>query len=32
MKQADIVIVGAGAVGSALARELSKYKLKVIVV
>ena len=32
MKQADIVIIGAGAVGSALARELSKYRLKVIVV
>ncbi|MBQ7171060.1 MAG: NAD(P)/FAD-dependent oxidoreductase [Clostridia bacterium] len=32
MKQADVVIVGAGAVGSALARELSKYRLKVIVV
>ncbi len=32
MKQADVVIIGAGAVGSALARELSKYELKVIVV
>ena len=32
MKQADVVIIGAGAVGSALARELSKYRLKVIVV
>lgn len=32
MKQADVVIIGAGAVGSALARELSKYQLKVIVV
>ena len=32
MKQADIVVVGAGAVGSALARELAKYRLKVIVI
>ena len=32
MKQADVVVIGAGAVGSALARELSKYQLKVIVV
>ena len=32
MKQADIVVVGAGAVGCALARELSKYKLRVVVV
>ena len=32
MKQADVVIIGAGAVGSALARELSKYRLKVVVV
>ena len=32
MKQADVVIIGAGAVGSALARELSKYQLKVVVV
>ena len=32
MKQTDIVIVGAGAVGCALARELSKYQLRVIVV
>ena len=29
MKKTDIVIIGAGAVGSALARELSKYKLEV---
>ena len=32
MKQTDVVVVGAGAVGCALARELSKYKLKVVVV
>ena len=32
MKKTDIVIIGAGAVGSALARELSKYKLDVTVV
>ena len=32
MKQADVVIIGAGAVGSALARELSKYQLRVVVV
>lgn len=28
--KADVVIVGAGAIGSALARELSKYKLDVV--
>ena len=32
MYQADIVIIGAGVVGSAIARELSKYHLRVIVV
>ena len=32
MKKTDVVIIGAGAVGSALARELSKYKLDVTVV
>ena len=32
MLTSDIVIIGAGAVGSAIARELSKYKLDVIVV
>ena len=32
MYQADIVVVGAGVVGTAVARELSKYDLKVIVV
>lgn len=32
MIKTDIVIIGAGAVGSALARELSKYKLDVTVV
>ena len=30
--QADIVIVGAGAVGTAIARELSKYHVRVVVV
>ena len=28
----DILIIGAGAVGCAVARELSRYKLKVVVV
>ena len=32
MKKTDIVIIGAGAVGSAIARELSKYQLDVTVV
>ena len=32
MYNADIVIIGAGAVGTALAREFSKYKVRVIVV
>ena len=32
MINADIVIIGAGAVGTAIARELSKYKVDVIVV
>ena len=32
MIKTDIVIIGAGAVGSALARELSKYKLDVTVI
>ena len=32
MKKTDVVIIGAGAVGSAIARELSKYKLDVTVV
>lgn len=31
MVRADVLIIGAGAVGTALARELSRYKLKVIV-
>jgi glycerol-3-phosphate dehydrogenase len=31
MKQTDVVVIGAGAVGSALARELSKYDLDVTV-
>ena len=31
MKQADVVIIGAGVTGSAIARELSRYKLKTIV-
>lgn len=31
MKQCDVLIIGAGAVGTAIARELSKYQLKVIV-
>ena len=30
--QTDVVIIGAGAVGCAIARELSKYKKKVLVV
>ncbi len=30
--KADIVIIGAGAVGTALARELAKYKIRVIVI
>ena len=30
--KADVVIVGAGAIGSALARELSKYDLEVVLV
>ena len=32
MLKADVVIIGAGAVGCATARELSKYKLDIIVV
>lgn len=32
MLQADVVIVGAGAVGTAIARELSRYKLNVILI
>lgn len=32
MLKADVVIIGAGAVGCATARELSKYKLNIIVV
>ena len=32
MLKTDVVIVGAGAVGCAIARELSKYKTDVIVV
>lgn len=31
MKQADVVIIGAGVTGSAIARELSRYKLNTIV-
>ena len=31
MERADVVIIGAGAVGTAIARELSRYRLKVIV-
>ena len=27
----DVLVIGAGAVGTAIARELSKYKLKVMV-
>ena len=27
----DVVIVGAGAIGSSIARELSKYKLKTLI-
>ena len=30
IERADVVIVGAGAVGSAIARELSRYELDVI--
>ncbi|PWJ51090.1 NAD(P)/FAD-dependent oxidoreductase [Faecalicatena contorta] len=32
MVKTDVVVIGAGAVGCAIARELSKYKVKVIVV
>lgn len=32
MSMMDVVIIGAGAVGSAIARELSRYELKVVVV
>jgi glycerol-3-phosphate dehydrogenase len=32
MEQKDVVIIGAGVVGSAVARELARYKLKVLVV
>lgn len=32
MKNADVVVIGAGAVGCAIARELTKYRLKVLVV
>ena len=32
MIHTDIVIIGAGAVGTAIARELSKYKVDVVVV
>ena len=32
MKKTDVVVIGAGAVGSALARELSKYNLDVTVI
>ncbi|RQD76894.1 MAG: FAD-dependent oxidoreductase, partial [Halanaerobium sp. MSAO_Bac5] len=28
----DIVIIGAGAIGSAIARELSRYKLDVLLI
>ena len=30
-KQYDVVIIGAGVVGSAIARELSRYKLSIAV-
>ena len=32
MLKTDVVVIGAGAVGCAIARELSKYKVNVIVV
>lgn len=32
MMQADVVIIGAGAVGSAIARELSRYEMDVVLV
>lgn len=32
MRETDVLIIGAGAVGCAIARELSKYKLRVLVV
>ena len=32
MLKTDVVIIGAGAVGCAIARELSKYKVDVMVV
>ena len=32
MLKTDVVIIGAGAVGSALAREFSKYRLDVTVI
>ena len=32
MKKADVVVIGAGAVGCAIARELTKYRLRVLVV
>ena len=32
MEKADVVIVGAGVIGCAIARELSKFQLKIIVI
>ena len=32
MMKTDVVIIGAGAVGCAIARELSKYQIQVMVV
>ncbi len=32
MKQKDVVIIGAGAIGSAIARELSRYQLDIVLI